>query len=148
MSNPHIDLAEKLGITRSEAKLVNMSLGYKSQPLGHDRSVAFNVLRCHEIARIWFEPWGAAKGVKWEWLTQDQPFDEHTAFHVMRKFMPQATELNTQHPLVRPLKLRDRLTDAKLIAAKATSEKKLPEIEALLRPLAFIFEQEGHRVYE
>lgn len=146
--DPHQELADKLGITRAEAKITNIGLAYHTQQLGRDRGTAFSILRCHEIARLWFQPWGAAKGEMWKWLTQDQPFDEMVAIQTIRKFLPDPKDLNQNHPLLEPLRLKDRLTMARGIAAKATSEAQLVKIEELLRPFAYILEREGHKVYQ
>ncbi|USM11499.1 hypothetical protein vBCbaSRXM_54 [Citromicrobium phage vB_CbaS-RXM] len=147
-ADPHEFLAGELGITRNEAKYVNLAMNFHSASLCIHRGAAVSLIRCHEIARIYPEPFGAAKSAKWEWLTQNQPFDEMVAINAIRKFLPETRDLNTMHPLMRHLRLKDRLTLARGIATNATSEAQLVKIEELLRPFAFILEKEGHRVYE
>lgn len=44
--------------------------------------------RVREIVDLWFAPWGAAKGVMWENLSGDKPFDPNVALELIRDALP------------------------------------------------------------
>lgn len=141
--DPYTELADKLAITRDEAKRLNYLLAFRTEPVVTTGD-ARQIIRCHRIAEMWFEPWGAAKGAEWEWLTQDRPFSHQTAFSVIAKFLPTVGK-DSQPETYKFLDIPGRIHVVRTIAEAATEETHLTRIEEVLRPIAFVLKAQGHK---
>lgn len=142
----HMALAEELATDRSTAKTIRYLLIWKMQPALTSEQ-ARQIIRCHRVAEMWFQPWGAAKGAEWEWLTQDRPFTEDSAMGVIAKFLP-FVHPDSQPEFFKFLDIPGTIVRAKTEAMTATPEnfeEKIVAIEKMLRPLVFILKAQGHK---
>jgi hypothetical protein len=139
----HRVLADKLAITRKAAKELSFAVTYGIKPLFVSRAHDDDLIRCHAVAALWFQPWGAAKAARWAELTCDKPMTIGASLTFIQHHLPLPGHLRAKHPLEPIMQPRARLVMAHRLTGQTDSEAVFAKIEEVLRPLVFIVNNQG-----
>ncbi len=58
--------------------------------------------RVETFIKFWFSPWGAAKGARWDWFSNDMPFDNTSAHTVLNHILANVDQCYQWEAIVEP----------------------------------------------